>query len=103
MSGTPSFLSSVMEQFDRAAGYSNLPPGLINQVRSCNSVYHLRFPVELEDGRIELGFLSTDGERITPAIRFLPADMPSGVWMRSGEIVEDTLNLNPIRPEDLEW
>ena len=40
----------------------------------------------LEDGRIELGFLSADGERITPDIRFLPADMPSGVWMRSGEI-----------------
>ena len=54
MSGTPSFLSSVMEQFDRAAGYSDLPPGLIEQVRSCNSVYHLRFPVELEDGRIEV-------------------------------------------------
>ncbi|MXZ63441.1 MAG: Glu/Leu/Phe/Val dehydrogenase [Chloroflexi bacterium] len=54
MSGSPSFLSSVMEQFDRAAGYSDLPPGLINQVRSCNSVYHLRFPVEMEDGRIEV-------------------------------------------------
>lgn len=40
----------------------------------------------IEDGRIELGFLSADGERITPDIRFLPADMPSGVWMRSGEI-----------------
>ena len=25
------------------------------------------------------------------------------IRMRSGEIVEDTLNLNPIRPEDLEW
>ena len=54
MSQPPSFLSSVMEQFDRAASYSNLPPGLIEQVRSCNSVYHLRFPVEHEDGRIEV-------------------------------------------------
>ncbi len=25
------------------------------------------------------------------------------IRMRSGEIVEDTLNLNPVRPEDLEW
>lgn len=40
----------------------------------------------MEDGRVELGFLSADGERITPDIRFLPADIPSGVWMRSGEI-----------------
>ncbi|MCY4616151.1 MAG: Glu/Leu/Phe/Val dehydrogenase, partial [Chloroflexi bacterium] len=54
MSQPPSFLSSVMEQFDRAASYSDLPPGLIEQVRSCNSVYHLRFPVEHEDGRIEV-------------------------------------------------
>ena len=54
MSGTPSFLSSVMEQFDRAASYSNLAPGIIDQVRSCNSVYHLRFPVELEDGTVEV-------------------------------------------------
>ena len=54
MSEAPSFLSSVMEQFDRAASYSNLPPGIIDQVRSCNSVYHLRFPVELEDGTVEV-------------------------------------------------
>lgn len=40
----------------------------------------------IEDGRVELGFLSADGERITPDIRFLPADMPAGVWLRSGEI-----------------
>ena len=25
------------------------------------------------------------------------------IRMRSGEIVEDTINNNPIRPEDLEW
>ena len=54
MSGPPTFLSSVMEQFDRAASYSKLPPGIIDQVRSCNSVYHLRFPVELEDGTVEV-------------------------------------------------
>ena len=54
MSGTPSFLSSVMQQFDRATTHTELPPGLIDQVRSCNAVYHLRFPVELEDGRIEV-------------------------------------------------
>ena len=54
MPGSPSFLSSVMQQFDRAVAFSDLPPGLINQGRSCTSVYHLRFPVEMEDGRIEV-------------------------------------------------
>ena len=40
----------------------------------------------LEDGRVELGFLSSGGEMISPDIRYLPADMPAGVWLRSGEI-----------------
>ncbi|MCE2463196.1 MAG: PPC domain-containing protein [Dehalococcoidia bacterium] len=40
----------------------------------------------LADGRIELGFLSANGEEIMPDVRYLPADMPAGVWMRSSEI-----------------
>ena len=40
----------------------------------------------LADGRVELGFLSAAGERIEPNIRYLPADLPAGVWLRSGEI-----------------
>ena len=40
----------------------------------------------LEDGRVELGFLSSGGEVISPDIRYLPADMSAGVWLRSGEI-----------------
>ena len=40
----------------------------------------------LADGRIELGFRAADGEAITPEIRYLPADLPVDVWLRSGEI-----------------
>ena len=40
----------------------------------------------LEDGRIELGFRDASGEVITPDIRFLPADLPTGIWLRSAEI-----------------
>ena len=40
----------------------------------------------LADGRIELGFRSAAGEVIEPEIRYLPADMPVDVWLRSGEI-----------------
>ena len=40
----------------------------------------------LADGRMELGFLSADGEAISPDIRFLPADMPAGVWLRTSVI-----------------
>ena len=40
----------------------------------------------LADGRTELGFLSASGEAISPDIRFLPADMPAGVWLRTSVI-----------------
>ena len=39
----------------------------------------------LADGRIELAFVSATGEMITPDPRFLSADIPTGVWLRSGE------------------
>ena len=37
-------------------------------------------------GRTELGFIGTDGETIIPDIRYLPADLPVGVWFRSSQI-----------------
>lgn len=37
-------------------------------------------------GRFELGFVGADGEKIVPVIRYLPADLPVGVWYRSSEI-----------------
>ena len=40
----------------------------------------------LGDGRIELGFRDVDGDRVAPAVRYLPADLPIGVWVRSSVI-----------------
>ena len=40
----------------------------------------------LDDGRVELGFINAVGGMINPDIRYLSADMPVGVWLRSGEI-----------------
>ena len=40
----------------------------------------------LEDGRTELSFVDATGETITPDLRYLAADIPVGVWLRSGEI-----------------
>ena len=40
----------------------------------------------LDDGRIELGFRDASGEAITPDIRYLPAYLPAGIWLRSAEI-----------------
>ena len=39
----------------------------------------------LADGRIEMGFLAA-GEEHQLDIRYLPADLPEGVWFRSSEI-----------------
>ncbi len=40
----------------------------------------------LSDGRVEMSFETTDGETIEPEVRYLPADPPVDVWLRSGEI-----------------
>ena len=39
----------------------------------------------LDDGRVEFGFVDADGNEVTPASRYLPAEMPEGAWLRSSE------------------
>ncbi len=48
------FYESVSHYFDRAAKYTKLPQGLLSQVKHCNSVYRMRFPVKRDDGGIEV-------------------------------------------------
>ena len=40
----------------------------------------------LDYGRVELGSMDAGGEFVTPEIRYLSADMPSGFLPRSAEI-----------------
>lgn len=40
----------------------------------------------LDDGRLELGFISADGREISPDIAYLAADAPTGVWFYSSQI-----------------
>ena len=50
-------------------------------------------------GRTELGFVGVDGEAIIPDIRYLPADLPVGVWFRSSEIeVPVAMSMVPAGP-----
>jgi glutamate dehydrogenase (NAD(P)+) len=42
----------VLQFFDRAAHYTDVNPRLLDQVRSCNSVYRTMFPVRDDDGEI---------------------------------------------------
>ncbi|RPI66975.1 MAG: Glu/Leu/Phe/Val dehydrogenase, partial [Ignavibacteriae bacterium] len=45
--GSQPFLQSVNYYFDKAAAHLNQPKGLIEQIRVCNSVYAMQFPVRI--------------------------------------------------------
>lgn len=45
-----SFLGSVNANFDKAAAYTKIHPGLLEQIKVCNSVYRMRFPVRVGKG-----------------------------------------------------
>ena len=49
-----SFFQSVNHYFKRSAHYSEFPKGLLEQVRVCNAVYRVRFPVRADDGSIRV-------------------------------------------------
>ena len=48
------FFRDVQAQFDNAATFTTHAPGLLDQIRACNGVYRMRFPVELDDGQIHV-------------------------------------------------
>lgn len=54
MSEEIKFFEQVNQSFDRAARYTRHPPGLLEQIKVCNSVYHMAFPIEKDDGSIEV-------------------------------------------------
>jgi len=49
-----SFFQSVVKSFDKAANFTKWDPGILEQIKLCNSVYQMRFPVRMDDGRIEV-------------------------------------------------
>lgn len=49
MSKKGGFYESVEYYFDKAAPHTGLPQGLLDQIKVCNSVYRMNFPVKLRD------------------------------------------------------
>jgi glutamate dehydrogenase (NAD(P)+) len=47
------FFEQVNRNFDKAAAYTKHPKGLLDQIKICNSVYHITFPLKKDDGAIE--------------------------------------------------
>lgn len=54
MSSSFSFLDQVNQSFDRAAAHTPHDPHLLAQVKACNAVYHVSFPIRRDDGTIEV-------------------------------------------------
>ncbi len=51
---TYKFYEQVNKNFDKAAKYTRFDKGLLNQIKVCNMVYHITFPIEKDDGSIEV-------------------------------------------------
>ena len=49
-----SFFENVNKTFDRAAAFTKWDPGVLEQIKECNAVYQMKFPVKMDDGRIEV-------------------------------------------------
>jgi len=49
-----SFFESVEKSFDKAAKLTNWDPGILEQIKACNSVYQMRFPLKRDDGTVEV-------------------------------------------------
>ncbi len=49
-----SFFKNVERYFDKAAGFTGLPKGLLEQIRVCNAVYSMRFPLKLGENEYEV-------------------------------------------------
>lgn len=82
-----------------SSGFGVLPTQRFLGTDARTGIWHITSDVEvggssiglvrsrrLADGRIELGFRNADGVNVAPEIRYLPADLPVGTWLRSGAI-----------------
>jgi glutamate dehydrogenase (NAD(P)+) len=49
-----SFFQSVEKSFDKAARFTKWDVGILEQIKACNSVYQMRFPIKRDDGTIEV-------------------------------------------------
>ena len=53
MATEPSFLEQVHLSFNRAAALTDHDPRLLDQIKTCNSVYYFTFPLIRDDGTME--------------------------------------------------
>lgn len=49
-----SFFESVVTSFDKAAKFTQWETGVLDQIKTCNAVYRMKFPIRRDDGSIEV-------------------------------------------------
>jgi glutamate dehydrogenase (NAD(P)+) len=49
-----SFFNAVEKSFDKASKFTTWNPGILEQIKACNSVLQVRFPLKRDDGSIEV-------------------------------------------------
>ena len=54
METSGNLLETVNRSFDAAAAFGKYPPGLLEQIKTCNSVYRFHFPIRKEEGGYEV-------------------------------------------------
>jgi glutamate dehydrogenase (NAD(P)+) len=68
MATAPPFFAQVNRYFDQAARHTSHPAGLLRQIKACNAVLHVAFPLERDDGSIE----TIHGWRAAHSVHKLP-------------------------------
>ncbi len=53
MAGEIKFYESFSRHFDNAAKFTQIDSGILKQIKACNAVYQMRFPVEI-NGKVEV-------------------------------------------------
>ncbi|MBL0308091.1 MAG: Glu/Leu/Phe/Val dehydrogenase [Chitinophagaceae bacterium] len=54
MSDNYSFFGAIEKSFDKAAKFTKWDTGILDQIRQCNAVFQMRFPLKRDDGTIEV-------------------------------------------------
>ncbi len=49
-----SFFDNVNKSFSKAASFTKWEEGLLEQIKQCNAVYQMRFPIRRDNGKIEV-------------------------------------------------
>ena len=52
--GKYKFFEQVNKNFDKAAAYTNFDRGILGQIKMCNTVYKVSFPLRRDDGSVEV-------------------------------------------------